>query len=227
MRREAGGNAGRERPGAGAGRGAAGGRRKGEKHEATLRMHGLGTQGGPGGQPARYVPRAGGAGLLAAHAVACEGPPPQKAPGAREAAAQGHFGRGKAADPGLPPDTRFAGGVRAGAGPGVSGVCLREGRRGAARGLTGAACLSTGHKPETVREGAARRRGAERVRGPAGHGQVKKSPGGRGAGRVPPGTQQGRGTQDVSPGFFVSCGPEWPRRCRPRPRPWPGHSGRR
>lgn len=119
MRREAGGNAGRERPGAGAGRGAAGSRRKGEKHEATLRMHGLGTQGGPGGQPARYVPRAGGAGLLAAHAVACEGPPPQKAPGAREAAAQGHFGRGKAADPGLPPDARFAGGVRAGAGPGV------------------------------------------------------------------------------------------------------------
>lgn len=123
MRREAGGNAGRERPGAGAGRGAAGSRRKGEKHEATLRMHGLGTQGGPGGQPARYVPRAGGAGLLAAHAVACEGPPPQEAPGAREAAAQGHFGRGKAADSGLPPDARFAGGVRAGAGPGVSGAC--------------------------------------------------------------------------------------------------------
>lgn len=123
MRREAGGNAGRERPGAGAGRGAAGSRRKGEKHEATLRMHGLGTQGGPGGQPARYVPRAGGAGLLAAHTVACEGPPPQEAPGAREAAAQGHFGRGKAADPGLPPDARFAGGVRAGAGPGVSGAC--------------------------------------------------------------------------------------------------------
>ena len=136
MRREAGGNAGRERPGAGAGRGAAGSRRKGEKHEATLRMHGLGTQGGPGGQPARYVPRAGGAGLLAAHAVACEGPPPQKAPGAREAAAQGHFVRGKAADSGLPPDARFAGGVRAGAGPGVSGVCLREGRRGAPRGQT-------------------------------------------------------------------------------------------
>ena len=75
MRREAGGNAGRERPGAGAGRGAAGSRRKGEKHEATLRMHGLGTQGGPGGQPARYVPRAGGAGLLAAHAVARKEPP--------------------------------------------------------------------------------------------------------------------------------------------------------
>lgn len=81
-------------------------------------------------------PAPGGAGLLAAHAVACEGPPPQKAPGAREAAAQGHFGRGKAADSGLPPDARFAGGVRAGAGPGVSGVCLREGRRGAARGQT-------------------------------------------------------------------------------------------
>ena len=126
-------------------------------------MHGLGTQGGPGGQPARYVPRAGGAGLLAAHAVACEGPPPQKAPGAREAAAQGHFGRGKAADPGLPPDARFAGGVRAGAGPGVSGVCLREGRRGAAR-------VSAGHKPETVREGAARRRGTRERRAQAGNG---------------------------------------------------------
>ena len=222
MRREAGGNAGRERPGAGAGRGAAGSRRKGEKHEATLRMHGLGTQGGPGGQPARYVPRAGGAGLLAAHAVACEGPPPQKAPGAREAAAQGHFGRGKAADSGLPPDARFAGGVRAGAGPGVSGACGSGKGAGARR--------------------AARRRGVRERRTQAGNGLERsgqtarrgkgaragrlwtseKSPGGRGAGRVPPGTQQGRGTQDVSPGFFVSCGPEWPRRCRPRPRPWPG-----
>ena len=65
-------------------------------------------------EPARYVPRAGGAGLLAAHAVACEGPPPQKAP--RKAAAQGHFGRGRAADSGLPPDARLAGGVRAGLG---------------------------------------------------------------------------------------------------------------
>lgn len=159
MRREAGGNAGRVRPGAGAGRGAAGSRRKGEKHEATLRMHGLGTQGGPGGRPARYVPRAGGAGLLAAHAVACEGPPPQKAPGAREAAAQGHFGRGKAADPGLPPDARFAGGVRAGAGPGVKLRAAPGRAQGRGARPDGAAGLSAGHKPETVREGAARRRG--------------------------------------------------------------------
>lgn len=170
MRREAGGNAGRELPGAGAGRGAAGSRRKGEKHEATLRMHGLGTQGGPGGQPARYVPRAGGAGLLAAHAVACEGPPPQKAPGAREAAAQGHFGRGKAADPGLPPDARFAGGVRAGAGPGVSGACgsgKGAGARRAARRRGGPerrtqAGNGPGRSGQTARKGCAGRQAMDK-----------------------------------------------------------------
>ena len=71
---------------------------------------------------------------LAENAVAREDPPPRKAP--RKAAAQGHARHGRAADAGLPPGASFAGGVRAGAGPGVSGVCLREGRRGAARGLT-------------------------------------------------------------------------------------------
>lgn len=201
MRREAGGNAGRERPGAGAGRGAAGSRRKGEKHEATLRMHGLGTQGGPGGQPARYVPRAGGAGLLAAHAVACEGPPPQKAPGAREAAAQGHFGRGKAADPGLPPDARFAGGVRAGAGPGVSGACGSGKGAGARR--------------------AARRRGKGARTGRSWTSE-KKAPEGAARAACRRGRGKAGGRRTRPSGFFVSCGPEWPRRCRPRPRPWPG-----
>ena len=200
MRREAGGNAGRERPGAGAGRGAAGSRRKGEKHEATLRMHGLGTQGGPGGQPARYVPRAGGAGLLAAHAVACEGPPPQKAPGAREAAAQGHFGRGKAADPGLPPDARFAGGVRAGAGPGVSGACGSGKGAGARR-----AARRRGKGARTGRSWTSEKKPRRARRGPRAAGDAARP-----------------GDAGRAPGFFVSCGPEWPRRCRPRPRPWPG-----
>ena len=36
-----------------------------------------------------------------------------------------------------------------------------------------------------------------------------------------------RGDAYASPPSRFICGPEWLRRCRPRPRPWPGRSGRR
>ena len=191
-------------------------------------MHGLGTRGGPGGQPARYFPRAGGAGLLAAHAVACEGPPPQKAPGAREAAAQRHFGRGKAADPGLPPDARFAGGVRAGAGPGVSGACgsgkgagaRRAARRRGAREHRAQAGNGPGRSGQTARRGKGARTGRSWT-------SEKKAPEGAARAACRRGRGKAGGRRTRPSGFFVSCGPEWPRRCRPRPRPWPGHSGRR
>ncbi len=199
-------------------------------------MHGLGTQGGPGGQPARYVPRAGGAGLLAAHAVACEGPPPQEAPGAREAAAQGHFGRGKAADPGLPPDARFAGGVRAGAGPGVKLRAAPRRAQGRAARPDGAARLSTGHKPETVREGAARRRGVSEHRAQAGNGPGRSGLTVRREHRAQAGNGPGRSGQTARRGKGAWAGRPWtsekkPRRARRGPRAAgdaarPGDAGR-